>query len=150
MNPREFCTVAGKFALRGEAAASRSAISRAYYSLFHVVLEFLEANQVSLPKCRPNCHVLIYRYLYNCKHKELQIVAGALNDLRAQRSEADYRLGNLDVESSKTACAVVERAQREIERFDRVVQEQAEADLALQGIRGYLASPAGRRCCYRF
>jgi len=105
----------------------------------------LEANQVNLPKKRAECHVLIYHCLYNCKHKELQIVAGALNDLRAQRNEADYQMSNLDVESSATACAVVERAKREIERFDRVVQVQAEADLAVQGIKGYIASPAGRR-----
>ena len=41
MNPREFCKIAGRLAAQGEAAACRSAISRAYYSLFHVILEFL-------------------------------------------------------------------------------------------------------------
>ncbi len=137
MNPREFCKVAGVFAARREPAASRSAISRAYYSLFHVVLQFLVAHQVKLPKKRPECHELIYRFLYNSGNNDLKLVAGALNDLRGQRNDADYQMDNLDVESSTTAQAVVERALREISRFDGFIQKRTELVSAVQDIKRY-------------
>jgi len=135
MNPREFCTVAGAFAARGEAAASRSAISRAYYSLFHVVLDFLITNQVRLPKNKPESHTLIYRLLFNCGDRDLRLVASALNDLRGQRNDADYDMKNRDVELRSTAQAAVERARREITRFAAFIQNQTGIASAVQGIK---------------
>ncbi len=140
MNPREFCTVAGVFAARGEAAACRSAISRAYYSLFHVVLDFLVAHHVKLPKNRPESHKLIFRLLFNCGNGDLRLVASALNDLRGQRNDADYEMSNRDVELPSTARVAVERAQREIRRFDAFTQSQTEIASEVQGIRLYATS----------
>ena len=140
MNPREFCTVAGVFAARGEAAASRSAISRAYYSLFHVVLDFLVAHQVKLPKKRPECHQLIFRLLFNCGNEDLKLVASALNDLRGLRNDADYDMNNRDVELPSVARAAVERALREISRFDAFIHSQTEITSVVQAIKLHATS----------
>src|SRR5208337_4682504 len=91
MNPREFCKIAGRFAAQGEPAACRSAISRAYYSLFHVILEFLLSRNVPLPKKRAECHEKLYQLLYNSGSDILRTVGSELNDLRSRRNDADYR-----------------------------------------------------------
>jgi uncharacterized protein (UPF0332 family) len=140
VRPREFCTVAGVFAARGEAAASRSAISRAYYSLFHVVRDFLVAHQVKLPKNKPESHKLIFRLLFNCGNEDLKLVASALNDLRGQRNDADYEMNNRDVELPSTARAAVERAQREISRFDAFIQTQTKIASVVQAIKLHATS----------
>ena len=137
MNPREFCKIAGMFAAQGEPAACRSAISRAYYSLFHVILEFLLSRNVPLPKKRAECHEKLYQLLYNSGSDILRTVGSELNDLRSRRNDADYRMDDKDVESPKTARAMVDRADRAIARFDDFVQDQAKIDSAVQGIKQY-------------
>jgi len=75
--------------------------------------------------------------LYNSGSDVLRTISGELNDLRSRRNDADYRMDEKDVESPKTARAMVDRADRAIGRFDEVVQDQAKNDSAVQGIKQY-------------
>ena len=75
--------------------------------------------------------------MYNSGSDVLRTVSSELNDLRSRRNDADYRMDEKDVESPRTARAMVDRADRAIARFDEFVQDRVIADSAVQGIKQY-------------
>jgi len=95
MDPRKFCELAGSLAARSDAAAHRSAISRAYYSLFHAVLQYMLKVKTPLPKKLTEGHEIVYRLLYSSNDPTLMEVARHLHDLRTWRNDADYDLGEV-------------------------------------------------------
>lgn len=131
MDPREYCHLAGFLAARQDLASTRSAVSRAYYSLYHVVTDFLVDQGIRLPEKRAEIHETVYRILFNCNDDQLKVIATELNDLRVQRNIADYEMKDDHVLTARTARVLVEKTHRAIERFDNLRQD----DVRMSGAR---------------
>jgi uncharacterized protein (UPF0332 family) len=69
----------------------RSAVSRAYYAVFHFFREFLAAHGVYVSQGGA-VHFNLYSGLNNCGVAAVALIAGRLNDLRDWRAKADYDL----------------------------------------------------------
>jgi len=92
MIPKEFIDLAHELSHKFTTeAAFRSAISRSYYGLYNLMSRFLVNNNIALPD-RAKAHDLTYQYLHNCAVQDVQKLAKILDDLRAQRNDADYHL----------------------------------------------------------
>jgi uncharacterized protein (UPF0332 family) len=126
MNPAEFCDIAG-FLLAAkptERASVRSAVSRAYYALYHVVAQRLVAAGILLPVKRPECHELVYRILSACTD-ELKTIALTLHDLRHERNRADYDMEDALIESAAKAKTTLEKTRTRISRFSTLCADEA-------------------------
>jgi uncharacterized protein (UPF0332 family) len=72
----------------------RSAISRAYYAIFHFFREFLSTHGLDIGK-GGQAHFNLYTGLWNCSFPTVTPIARKINDLRLRRVEADYELHRL-------------------------------------------------------
>jgi uncharacterized protein (UPF0332 family) len=112
MDPREFLVVASEWAVGTNEAEWRSAVSRAYYSAFHVGRELLESAGFVVPESAL-AHAYVWLRLANAKNSLIVEAGNQLNVLRGQRNRADYALKQpLDdflpsrkSELPKTSCA---------------------------------------------
>jgi uncharacterized protein (UPF0332 family) len=89
---REFLNTARHLAGRGNEADSRSAVSRAYYAVFHVVRDLLSALRFQTPRA-DRAHKYLYYRLNNCGEPSVENAAVLLDNLRSLRNHADYDLG---------------------------------------------------------
>ena len=127
MNPSQFCDVAG-FLLAAkptDPASVRSAVSRTYYALYHVVAERLVAAGIRLPIKRAECHELVFRILAGAGADELKTIALSLNDLRHQRNRADYEMDDPRIESAARAKITLEGTRTRISRFNTLCEDEA-------------------------
>lgn len=91
MTGSDFIALAEKLATSQDEASFRSAASRAYYGAFHLVREFLENIQRSVPR-NANAHVLLARQLQRSGQSDAYRAGSLLGDLHSRRIKADYRL----------------------------------------------------------
>ena len=127
MNPNQFCDVAA-FLLAAkptQPAAIRSAVSREYYALYHVIAGRLVTAGIRLPVKKAECHELVYRILSGARADELKTIAVSLNDLRHQRNLADYDLDNELIESLDNAKSIVEKTSKRISIFNTFCEDEA-------------------------
>jgi uncharacterized protein (UPF0332 family) len=89
MNFRDFLAVASNLAAGDEEAEWRSAVSRAYYAVFHVACELLRAQGFQVPRA-DRAHAYLWRRLSNCGDASISNAGRSLNELRGRRNEADY------------------------------------------------------------
>lgn len=101
------------------AADLRSAISRSYYAAFLVGSEALRAFGFRVPES-PGAHEGLARRLSNCANSEVKLAGRKLQDLRARRLDADYRMSNTNVEKKANAKIIVEQSRQVIEALDTV------------------------------
>lgn len=69
----------------------RSATSRAYYAALHTAADFLGELGISVAK-GPEKHKDVVRHLEHSGDQEIEGAASMLDDLRADRNQADYDL----------------------------------------------------------
>lgn len=88
-----FIQLGGKLAAAAEPdeVACRTAVSRAYYGVFHLALAFLSDLGIVIP-ANANAHAAVQRYLIGCGHPDAQHAGTILADLHSDRIKADYRL----------------------------------------------------------
>ena len=95
MKPLEFLKLAQTLAEKGDEASLRTAISRAYYALFHNALGVLRSFGENVPS-DSRAHSEIPKRLRKISLKErnelLRELADQLDSLRKIRRDADYRL----------------------------------------------------------
>jgi uncharacterized protein (UPF0332 family) len=92
MDPRDFLTVADQLATGTLEAEWRSAVSRAYYSAFHVGRQVLIQSNFAIPE-GPTGHRAVWLRLANAGVPEIAEAGNSLNSLRGFRNYADYDLG---------------------------------------------------------
>jgi len=119
MNPRDFYALADELAKANSPAKRRSAISRAYYSAFHVGVDALRSLGFTVSKGAAG-HGEVVRCLVNSGDSPTSTAALRLSDLHSVRNRADYQLERVDVEQSSNTRAAVDQARVIIETFDRV------------------------------
>ena len=115
MDPQEFQYLASRLAEHGAYPSEfRTAISRAYYSVFHFGLKLL--NDMGFPIVKnANAHDQVYHHFNNCGDRDLIKVASKFINLRTKRNHADYELRRHDVEAKENAKMLVMLAGRLIE-----------------------------------
>lgn len=91
MNGRDFLVTARHLATRGNEADDRSAISRAYYAVFHAARDLLAALRFQTPRA-DRAHNYLYVRLNNCGTQRVEDAAFLLDGLRGLRNHADYDL----------------------------------------------------------
>ncbi len=89
MDVLDFLRVAESWVIRPTEAEWRSAVSRAYYSVFHVARQLLVQCGVEVRK-GDQAHAYLWRRLSNCGVPEVQHAGRELQNLRGDRNLADY------------------------------------------------------------
>jgi len=136
MNPRDFQGLAEKLVTGKTPAEFRTAISRAYYSVFSVGVELLDGMGFRISK-GPQGHGELGHRLSNSKHPDIEKVGSQLGDLMARRIHADYRLERKDVETMGNAQAIVQQASQMIKILDKY-STSPDRERVIKGIREYL------------
>jgi hypothetical protein len=111
MGPRDFLAVAAELVRVGRPAYCRTAVGRAYYSTFNFAAEILRKAGFTIGK-GPQGHGDAVKHLLGCSDAMVRRSGSQIDDLRAMRNKADYRMDATDVEDSKTAEALVTGADR--------------------------------------
>jgi uncharacterized protein (UPF0332 family) len=119
MKPREFVTFASKlFVLQPDSAACcRSAISRAYYGVYHSAREFLDGLGVRT-RSGISEHLYLQRLLKESQVGEAIELGQLLDNLHQSRKEADYELTNDRPERRGQVQACVLRATEILSRLE--------------------------------
>jgi uncharacterized protein (UPF0332 family) len=130
----EFLNTAERLALGATEADWRSAVSRAYYGLFHYLREVLLAGGLNLG-AGGACHFNLYAGLMNCGIAAAARLAPRLDRLREARVKADYNMNRLV--SRSIAQQEVQEARSLAADFQSVLSTVPPAHLAA-GVRRYL------------
>jgi uncharacterized protein (UPF0332 family) len=91
VNPRLFLSQAQRLAAAAAEEDWRTAASRAYYAAFHIASNFLTSLGFVVPNAE-RAHAYLWLRLQNCGAPTVQRAGIVLNDLRRQRTRADYDL----------------------------------------------------------
>jgi uncharacterized protein (UPF0332 family) len=121
----------------------RSAISRAYYGLFHAAAAAMRPHGITVPASAAG-HAEAIRYLQNCGDAGVALVASALDTLRSLRNAADYDLSDAAPEDRPTADPWLKKAKGHAEALAVAFGGPGGPALAA-GIRTYQARIRGRR-----
>jgi len=142
MNPREFQNLAIKLVNGDSPAEFRTAVSRAYYSVFNVGAELMKGMGFPISE-NPGGHGELEHRLSNSKHIDIEKVGSQLGDLRSRRIQADYRLERREVETRKNAQAIVQQASTMIMVLDKCCTGP-DRPKVVEGIREYLGKLSQR------
>jgi uncharacterized protein (UPF0332 family) len=120
MNWREFLVLANRLAASTTEAEARSAVSRAYYTVFHIARQlFLDLHFV-VPRADRAHQYLVFR-LSNCGVPLVEQRGHDLETLRRLRNRADY--DEVPVLPLSQAAAAVQLASDIIQVLDTARQE---------------------------
>jgi uncharacterized protein (UPF0332 family) len=117
MDPRDFQVLASELVRGSRASEYRTAVSRAYYAVHNVGFEILTEFGFNIRK-NFSGHADVWDRLSNSGDSDLEKIGSQLSNLHGQRIHADYRMDKREVESSKTAQAIVETARKMIQILD--------------------------------
>jgi uncharacterized protein (UPF0332 family) len=112
VNPTDILAIAARLSEHNTEAAHRSAVSRAYYSVYHHGLRTVKAKlpPVDLKKYSKGCHQRLGERLIDGKTSDWRDVAEDVEWLRDARVTADYHLGKPS--TAIKAKIAIQRAQR--------------------------------------
>jgi uncharacterized protein (UPF0332 family) len=100
MSPDDFLVLATRLSASPGEAELRSAVSRAYYGLFHTARLLIEACDVSCPESG-EAHDKIAKCLQNSQSPDVAAAGSKLNSFRTVRNHADYRLSDERFKNAK-------------------------------------------------
>jgi hypothetical protein len=103
--PWAILVAVGRIVTMGRTGA-RSAVSRAYYGVFHLAREIVET-ATGERYGNATLHNLIPQFIQSAKHPDGYIAAGHIADLHSDRIRADYRLAANSTEKREYAMAKV-------------------------------------------
>lgn len=109
MNPRDFQSLAARFAVGTAPSELRTAVSRSYYAVFNVGAEILRSLGFPIGKGAA-AHGEVQKCLGASGDPAIVAVSSELNDLHASRNRADYQLDRTDIERPATVRAIVTQA----------------------------------------
>lgn len=133
----DFIDLAGRLAASEAGQATyRTAVSRAYYGVFHLARTLVHDFGFVIPTTA-NVHVYIQRLLNGSSHTAAQRLASVLGDLHTARNKADYRLDRDRYGTKAFARLNVERAHEARTALSECQQEDIRS-LIEQGIREYM------------
>jgi uncharacterized protein (UPF0332 family) len=134
MNPADFLEVADEWAGGIREAEWRSAVSRAYYSVFHVARRLLQQSGFKVPDGE-QAHAYLWLRLSNAGQPDVRQVGLNLNHLRGIRNRADYDLDRDFPQSF--AFDQVQEALTMIDLLEAVVTTPAVLSNIMDAIKNY-------------
>jgi uncharacterized protein (UPF0332 family) len=138
MNGDDFLAFAGKLAVQHrDPPGARTAVSRAYYGVFHTAKDLLERLGLYIPT-QENAHKKLVMYYANSKQPIAQNIAGMLGDLHERRKKADYALSDVRWESLQFAQNSLERT-HEIRSLLMSLEQEPNRSAFAQGVTNYLS-----------
>jgi uncharacterized protein (UPF0332 family) len=125
MTGRDFLSFAMTLHNSDDEAARRSAVSRAYYGLFHQVKEIFVAANIRL-KHNHEDHSTMTHYLGVSKVLDAKYIGEKLKDLRAERNEADYDLqkAKFGKKQCEIQCLLAETLCNKLDGLDLAVLKE--------------------------
>jgi uncharacterized protein (UPF0332 family) len=136
MEPVLFLDVAKKFLNTPSEAAYRSAVSRAYYAVFHVATNFLEKLGFKRTK-GPQAHGEIPARFNNCGVADGEKIADLLHDLHRQRILADYDLKSDQFAAQFKVAIWIAQAEQAILKLNAIAASQNVCIQIRNGIRAH-------------
>jgi len=136
MEPVLFLDVAKKFLNTPSEAAYRSAVSRAYYAVFHAAANFLEKLGFKRTK-GPQAHGEIPARFNNCGVVDGEDIATSLNNLHRQRILADYDLKSDQFAAQFKVAFWIAKAEQAILSLNTLSASQNVCIQIRNGIRAY-------------
>jgi hypothetical protein len=127
MDSPTFLAHARSLANQGSPAECRSAISRAYYAVYHEGVAFLLALRVVVPAAGRG-HVAVSNAILSVPSTldaPIQLTGRELSLLQSERSLADYRWQDPRTEQPAAAQASVQRAQRILQALSTCAADPA-------------------------
>jgi len=110
----------------------RSAISRAYYAVFHFFHQFLQSNGLDIGRGGQS-HFNVYSGLLNCGFPEVAAIASRIDSMRAHRVWADYDLARPI--SRRAAQGTVGESRALIADFQIVLASVPSAQIAVGALK---------------
>lgn len=144
MLPADFLKLAERLLASDKSPAGyRSAVSRAYYAVFHEAVAFLEKAPGVHIKSDATGHADVTHHLVNLSDPELEQLGHDISTMRGLRNDADYKLKAPTMESEKTVKGIVQQAKdyvaildtccRDTQRHERVKRAIKSRHLTLRG-----------------
>jgi uncharacterized protein (UPF0332 family) len=142
MEAREFHKLASALLADPKPAQIRTAISRTYYAIFNLAVQFLTGLGFVLP--RNNKHVAVQRWLQNSADLDIVRVGSQLTDLASKRVQADYDLDDESIESRKTALTVIAQVDRMMQTVEKCLPDEPRRADITKAVREYLVLTKSR------
>jgi uncharacterized protein (UPF0332 family) len=141
MRPEAFLDVATDLAGASDAPRLRSAVSRAYYAVFHVATRTTAS--LGGPK-RSGSHEILGERFQSSRDPEVSALGQRFLDLKAARHRADYQLRDSDdVEDPTSVSALVREARSLVEAFS-ALPRGGRREAAERAIEAYERTYRGR------
>jgi len=135
MQGRDFLEVAKNLVKSQFEASIRSAVSRAYYAVLNSANELLLTLGFSVER-GPGVHGQVRNRLSNCGVENLAGFPGILDELRAQRNDADYNMKSQEFFSQAICALRVAKAEFAINLLSDCNKEPLRSQIRT-GIREY-------------
>ncbi len=132
MDPCDFLDLANILKSSPDEASRRSAVSRAYYAVYHYIRSYLSSHNIP-DRCVKH-HDPLIRCLRNSGVREVEILGDTVRDLKGDRMQADYEL-DLTKFTAKTCCEFCRTCRETINEF-----QSYEGTSLVAGVRNYLIS----------
>jgi uncharacterized protein (UPF0332 family) len=126
ISPRDFLAVSKYLAARGTEAEWRTAVSRAYFAVFHVARNLMEDLGFVVPRADPAPGYL-WKRLSNAGDAQVQQAGARLNGLRGDRNQADYDLPRTF--HMGTIRALIQRAEQAIQILEAAAHEPTRSQI---------------------
>jgi uncharacterized protein (UPF0332 family) len=134
MDPHIFLDVADMLVARSSEADWRSAVSRAYYGIFHLARLLLAQCRFTVPRA-DQAHAYVWLRLSNAGHPDAIRVGSELKVLRGERNWADYELNR--AWSQKVANSRVSLARSLADLLDQILASPAVLTQITDAIKNY-------------
>jgi uncharacterized protein (UPF0332 family) len=144
VDAREFLAAARDLARSDQPAYRRTAISRAYYAVYHVAFDLLVTLGFRVGR-EHRGHETVRAYLAQSRITSVIQTGAQLRDLHNLRVKADYWLRDPHPERGAVVAVWVERAARMIAALDRVAAEPAARARMTAAIQTWQRGAGGRR-----
>lgn len=132
MEPYDFLHLADTLKSRPDEASRRTAVSRAYYAVYHYIRAYLSNHNIP-DRCVKH-HDPLIRCLRNSGVREVEILGDTVGDLKEERMDADYTL-NLTTFNAKKCKEFCKTCKDTINEF-----QSYEGTSLVEGVRNYLIS----------
>lgn len=116
MKSLDFLHVADKLKDSSQEAERRTSVSRAYYSVFHYIKNYLTANEIYV---RYPGHEPLIQYIKNSGIEKARNLSQMMTDLKGERRKADYKL-DLAKFNKKTCIFIFLKAKKAIQEFQNI------------------------------
>jgi HEPN domain len=124
--------------------AYRTAISRAYYAVFHLGAVTLKAVGIQID-AGPGAHGQLRNCLGALNDPDLEDARDLLRELHGRRIAADYRLDDARLETRNEADTACQEAADAIAIFEALSKDPASKDTAVKAMKQYARNTAGLR-----